>query len=80
MTTEGEQPRFICELPGTIEDAIEVFRPFPPGSPQAIHREVLEDARDGKLPRSQIGGETYVRQAEAAEWLTRERLDARRSS
>jgi hypothetical protein len=52
-----------CGIPGTIADAIEVFRKYPAGTPQAIHREVLEDAREGKIAPAKVRGWTYVQQA-----------------
>jgi hypothetical protein len=40
-----------------------VFRKYPAGTPQAIHREVLEDAREGKIAPAKVRGWTYVQQA-----------------
>ena len=60
----------ICGIPGTNEDAIEQLRGAT-DPVQIIVREVLEEARDGKLPRDRIAGETFVRQALARAALER---------
>lgn len=54
----------VGQIPGSVADAIELLRDATDPE-QIIAREVLEEARDGKIAPSAAAGLIYTRQAAA---------------